>query len=428
MLSKKEVEMKVLMLGWELPPLQVGGLGMICYELVKELSKRNIPLTYIMPLGPEGATSEFARLIIAENHFLGKSVKPKLISVPGAFMPYQSSEHYEEEYQTNLLKRKGRGKVTKEDLYGPTLPTEVDLYAKRVYNIVDELDFDVIHAHDWLTYPAAIGIANKTGKPLVVHIHNTIYDRYLGNASQWERDIEYNGLKRADIVIAISHFIKNIIIAKYGINPNKIRVIHHGKNTLIGNLKDIPAPNFKDKKVVLFTGRVTIQKGVEYLIMAAKKVLEKRKDVVFVIMGGGDPPYLRRMMDLVAQYGISKDVLFNGKPYTLEEGKALYKIADCYIMPSVSEPFGIVPMEAMKYGTPSIVTKQSGVAEALSNVFKVDFWDTDEMANQILSLLSYNVLHKQMKDYGIVEIENRTWEEPVNQLIDAYNESINMKR
>jgi len=191
---------------------------------------------------------------------------------------------------------------------------------------------------------------------------------------------------------------------------------------------DIPAPNFKNKKVVLFTGRVTIQKGVEYLIMAAKKVLEKRKDVVFVIMGGGDPPYLRRMMDLAAQFGISKNVLFNGRPYTLEEGKALYKIADCYVMPSVSEPFGIVPMEAMKYGTPSIVTKQSGVAEALSNVFKVDFWDTDEMANKILNLLSYNVLHKQMKDYGMIEIDNRTWEKPVNQLIDAYNESMNMHK
>ena len=420
--------MKVLMLGWELPPLQVGGLGMICYELVKELSKRNIPLTYIMPLGPDDAYSEFARLIVAENHILGKKIKSNLISVPGAFMPYQTPESYEKEYHLRLLKRKGKGKVSKADLYGPNLPTEVDLYAKRVYNIVDELDFDVIHAHDWMTYPAAIGIANKTGKPFVAHIHNTIYDRYLGNSSKWERDIEYSGLKRADIVIAISHYIKNIIINKYGINPNKIRVIHHGKNTLIDNLKDIPEPNFKNKKVVLFTGRVTIQKGVEYLIMAAKKVLEKRKDVVFIILGGGDPPYLRRMMKLAAQLGISGNVLFNGKPYSLEEGKALYKIADCYIMPSVSEPFGIVPMEAMKYGTPTIVSKQSGVSEALNTVFKVDFWDTTEMANEILNLLSYDVLHKQMKDYGVLEVENMTWEKPVNQLLDAYNEAINMKR
>ena len=419
--------MKVLMLGWELPPLQVGGLGMVCYEMVKGLAAIGIPVTYIMPLGPDNAHSEFANLIIAENHFLGKSVKPKLISVPGAFMPYQSSEQYIEEYQTKLLKRKGRGKVTKADLYGPNLPTEIDLYAKRVYHIVDDLDFDVIHAHDWLDFPAAIGIADKTGKPFVAHIHNTIYDRYLGNASQWERDIERNGLMRADIVIAISHYIKNIIVDKYGIDPNKIHVIHHGKNTLIGNLKDISPPNFKGKKVVLYTGRLTIQKGAEYLIMAAKKVLEKRKDIIFVILGGGDPGYTKKMMDLAAQLGISKDVLFNGKPYTLEEAKALYKIADCYVMPSVSEPFGIVPMEAMSYGTPAIVTKQSGVSEALKNVFKVDFWDTKEMANQILSLLRYNVLHKQMTDYGFVEVENMTWEEPVNQIMGAYRDAINKK-
>lgn len=420
--------MKVLMLGWELPPLQVGGLGMICYELVKELSRRNIPVTYIMPLGPNNAHSEFARLIVAEKHYLGKHIKSNIISIPGAFMPYQSPEDYEKAYQLRLLKRKNNGKVTKEDLYGPNLPIEIDLYAKRVYNIVSDLDFDIIHAHDWLTYPAAIGIADKIGKPLVVHIHNTIYDRYLGNSSQWERDIEYNGLKRADIVIAVSHYIKKTIVDKYGIDPNKVRVIHHAKNTLIGNLKDLTPPNFKDKKVVLFTGRVTIQKGVEYLIMAAKKVLEKRKDVIFVILGGGDPPYLKRMMNLTAQLGISKNVLFNGRHYSLEEGKALYKIADCYVMPSVSEPFGIVPMEAMKYGTPAIVSKQSGVSEALKTMFKVDFWDTDEMANKILNLLSYHVLHKQMKEQGIIEIENMTWEKPVNQLIDSYNEAINMKK
>jgi glycosyltransferase involved in cell wall biosynthesis len=395
---------------------------MICYELVKELSRRKVPLTYIMPLGPDNAHSEFANLIIAEKHSLGKNIKSDIISVPGAFMPYQSPEDYEKDYELKLLRRKSN--ITKEDLYGPNLPIEIDLYAKRVYNIVKELDFDLIHAHDWLTYPAAIGIADKTGKPLIVHIHNTIYDRYLGNSSKWERDIEYNGLKRADVIIAISHYVKNMIINKYDINPDKIKVIHHGKNTLIGNLKDIPGPNFKNKKVVLFTGRVTIQKGIEYLIMAAKKVLEKRKDVVFVIMGGGDPPYLRKMIDLAAKLGISKDVLFNGKPYTLEEGKSLYKIADCYVMPSVSEPFGIVPMEAMKYGTPSIVSKQSGVSEVIKNAFKVDFWDTTEMASKILNLLSYKVLHKQMKEEGMKEIESMTWEKPVNQLINAYNESL----
>jgi len=416
------------MLGWELPPLQIGGLGMICYELVKELSIRKVPITYIMPMGPEDTDSEFANLIIAENDKLGKNIKfPEMIRVPAFFTAYQSPENYSQSYKDYISKRKNNLELTKKQLYGPFLSVEVDLYAKRVYNIIDKLNFDIIHAHDWITYPAAIGIAEKTGKPLVVHIHNTIFDRYLGNASSWERDIEYNGLKRADLIIAISNYVKNTLIEKYGISPDKIRVVYNAKNTMINNLENIQAPNFVNKKIVLFTGRITVQKGVEYLIQAAKKVLEKRKDILFVIMGGGDKQYFEEVVNLVASLGISKNVIFTGKPYSLQEAKSLYKIADCYVMPSVSEPFGIVPMEAMEYDTPCIISKQSGCAEVLKNTLKVDFWDIDELANKILSVLSYDTLNKQMSQQGKIEVEKMTWKKAVDKLINIYTEAINMK-
>lgn len=413
--------MKVLMLGWELPPLFAGGIGMVCYEMIKELSNKNIPITYIMPLGPsDGMNSDFASVIIARHHELGKKIKSKIIEVPSFFHAYQSPEEYEEEYE-EITKNSDNKKF---ELYGKNLFAEVDLFAKRMYNIVDTLDFDVIHAHDWMTFPAAIGIAKKTNKPLVVHVHNTIFDRYLGNASKIEKDIEIDGLRQADRVVAISDFVKKRLVNEYNINPDKISIVHNAKNTFMGLAANAGEVDIKNKKVVLFTGRVTIQKGPEYFVYAAKKVLEKRKDVVFILAGSGD--MLNRMINLVAQLSISKYFIFTGR-YTQSQGKALYKRADCYVMPSVSEPFGIVPLEAMAEGAPTIISKQSGCSEILKNALRVDFWDTDEIANKILGVLNYSVLNNQLKNEGIKEILNLTWDKPMEKLIDIFNQVIKEK-
>lgn len=416
--------MKVLMLGWELPPLYAGGIGMVCYEIIKELSNKGVPITYVMPMGPEeGINSDYAKVVIAENHLFNKKINSKLISVPTLFTAYQSPEEYEKIYEEYLLNGKKKSRHSRSELYGKNLFIEVDLFAKRMYELIDMYDFDVIYAHDWMTIPAAIGIADKTGKPLIIHIHNTIYDRYLGNASKHERDIEYSGLKRTDIVIAISKKIKNTIIEKYGINPNKIRVIHNAKNTYMKNdVKNKYLIKIKDKKIVLFTGRITIQKGPEYFVYAAKKVLEERKDVMFIMAGSGD--MLTQMINLVAHLGISKHFIFSGW-YNMEQAPSIYKSADCYVMPSVSEPFGIVPLEAMTNGAPTIISKQSGCTEVLSHTLKVDFWDTDEMANKILSVLKYPVLHKQLREKGKEEVQNLTWDVPVNKIIDVFNELTN---
>ena len=415
------------MLGWELPPLYGGGIGMVCYEMIKELSAKGIPVTYIMPLGPDGNfTSPYANVIIAENHFLGKKVRPNIVNVPAFFSAYQSPEEYEEAYENFILKGKNNNRNYRSELYGKHLFIEVDLFAKRLYNMANQFDFDVIHSHDWMTFPAAIGIADRTGKPLIVHVHNTIYDRYLGNASKHERDIEYNGLARADKIIAISNYVKNMIIDKYGIDPNKISVVHNAKNTYMTNeVKEKYMINIKDKKIILFTGRITIQKGPEYFVYAANKVLEKRKDVIFIMAGDGD--MLNRMINLTAQLGIAKYFIFSGW-YNMEQAPSLYNSADCFVMPSVSEPFGIVPLEAMANMAPCIISKQSGCSEVLNHVLKVDFWNIDEMADKIIAILSYSKLNHQLKIYGKKEVDNLTWDKSVDKLLNVYQDSINMKK
>lgn len=399
---------------------------MVCWEMIKEFSNKGIPVTYILPMGPEeGISNEFAKeVVIAENHVIGKQVKMEkntnIVKVPAGFHAYQSPEEYEQAHNsfiTNVANSKN--KISKSTLYGPNLFAEVDLFAKRIYNMVDDFDFDVIHAHDWMTFPAAIGIADKTGKPLIVHVHNTIYDRYLGNASNIEKDIERNGMMRADRIVAISNYVKEMIVNKYDIDPVKIRIVHNAKNTLMEAIPDAGPINIKGKKVILFTGRITVQKGPEYFLYAAKRVLEKRKDVIFVMAGSGD--MMSQMIRLTAELDISQNVLFTGK-YNPSQGKSLYKRADCYVMPSVSEPFGIVPLEAMAQGAPCIISKQSGCSEVLGHVLKVDFWNTQEMAAKILSVLQYSVLHKQLKTYGLDEVNALTWDKSINKLLSVFGE------
>ena len=309
----------------------------------------------------------------------------------------------------------------RKNLYGADLYSEVDLFAKRAFEISKDVEFDVIHAHDWMTFPAAIGVKVLTGKPLVVHVHNTIYDRYLGNANSMERDMEYNGLAQADRIIAISQYVKNTIIAQYGINPDKIEVVHNAPNTLLRdrkNSKAYPRLNMGDNKVVLFTGRITAQKGPEYFVQMAKKVLEKRKDVKFIMGGTGD--MFRRTVDLATHLGISDKFVFTGF-YSLDQAQSLYASADCYVMPSVSEPFGLVPLEAMEHGTPAIISRTSGVSEVASHTLKVDFWDIHQMADKVLAVLQYPALSEALGQNGQRQVQAMNWSKPAGQCIGMYN-------
>jgi glycogen synthase len=408
-------QMKILMLGWELPPLYAGGIGMVCYDLLKELSKQNVDVVYMMPFGPTTISSDTrAKIITAESRL--PSIKATIHKIPTLFTAYDSPASYEKTV-TTFEKGYDTKEWVKKPLYGKNLFEEVDLFAKRVYELIDDEHFDVIHAHDWMTFPAAIGAADKKQKPLIVHVHNTIFDRYLGNASSHERDIEYAGLIRASKIIAVSQYVKNTIVAQYNIDEAKIEVIHNAPNSLIrqskSSQKNIEVPG----KMVLFTGRITIQKGPEYFLHCAKKVLEKEPQTTFVMAGSGD--MFEKMVQLSAELGIGKNMLFTGF-YNMDEAKALYERADCYIMPSVSEPFGIVPFEAMDHRTPTIISKSSGCSEILSHALKVDFWDTHEMANKVISVLRYPPLSKSLAENGRNEVSVLNWEKPATQCIELY--------
>jgi glycosyltransferase involved in cell wall biosynthesis len=273
--------------------------------------------------------------------------------------------------------------------------------------------YSLIHCHDWLTMKAGVFLKEKMGIPLILSIHSTEYDRsgWL-NPNDWFINIEKEGMDKADRIIAVSHFTKRIIINKYGINPEKIRVIHNAVYPLgVGEKQNI----------VLFLGRLTIQKGPEFFLKAAKKVLEHGEHARFVVAGMGD--MFSDLVDKTVDLGIANNVIFTGL-LSDEEVKHIYKIASVYIMPSVSEPFGITALEAISAGTPTIVSKTAGVAEAFQNCLQVDFWDTDEMANKIISLLRYKPLYNTLASEGKKEIDLFTWERVAEKTIEVYNEVV----
>ncbi|MGF3584851.1 MAG: glycosyltransferase family 4 protein [Thermoplasmatota archaeon] len=366
--------MKVAMIGWEYPPFKAGGLGTHCYGLTRSLADKGVEVDFYMPKTKHGASSDKKNLVIKE---VGETEifpydRPNDKSLGGKF--------FEAVYKYN------------------------DLVVKRVRG-----KYDLIHSHDWLTMKAAVALKEKMGVPLVVTIHSTEYDRsgWL-YPNQWFIDIEKEGMQKADRIIAVSEFTKRIIVEKYGINPDKVVVVHNAV---------YPIGEGEKQKMVLFLGRLTIQKGPEFFLRAAKKVLEYEKDCRFIVAGTGD--MLPRLINQAVDMGIAQNVIFTGL-LTDEEVKHIYKIANIYVMPSVSEPFGITALEAMSAGTPIIVSKTAGVAEALRNSLRVDFWDTDDMANKIISLLRYDPLRRTMVEHGKRELELFTWDRVAERTIDVY--------
>ncbi|MFH1173807.1 MAG: glycosyltransferase family 4 protein [archaeon] len=410
--------MRVLMLGWEFPPFFAGGVGMVCYELTKALSQK-AHITYIMPFGPDQVTNQqHVKLLIASNFFKGHSFTVK--GIPTLLHAYQSSSEYNDHYarHAQLFSRAGKsaGRDNTHTLYGRNLLEEVYRFALQVQLIAEQEDFDIIHAHDWTTFPAALAVKRSTGKPLVVHIHITEFDKSGGaGANPDVYAIEKAGMDGANSVIAISNYVKNSIIRNYGIPPEKIRVVHNAGSSM-SDLEYRSELN-KKGKIVLFTGRITLQKGPEYFVYAAKKVLEHYHDVTFVMAGTGD--MLARMIELTAHLGIAKHFVFPGF-YTRDDAEKLFSMADVFVMPSVSEPFGIVPLEAMVKRTPTIISKQSGVSEIVNHCFKVDFWDIDQLANKIISLLHYPSLHETMTEQGYHEAKRLTWDSPADKCMAIY--------
>ena len=390
--------MNILMLGWEFPPYFSGGVGVVCEALSRALVARGDQITFVMPAGPDAARAPHLRLLVADRHV----PVPRLVHVPSLLQPYQGSVEYERLHGTLMSST-----AASEGLYGSDLLSEVDRFGARVVQLVEDLnlDFDVIHAHDWTTFAAGIELKSRTGKPLVVHVHITEFDKSGGShADPRIYRIEQAGMQRSDAIIAVSHLVKQRCVQRYHADSDKIHVVHNGVERS-GDRKTSPLSP-EHGKVVLFLGRVTLQKGPDYFMEAAQRVLQIEPEVTFVLSGTGD--MLSRLVERSAELGIGSRMLFTGF-VDRDEAAKLYALADVFVMPSVSEPFGLVALEAMDRGVPLILSRQSGAAEVIRHALKINFWDVDDFADKILAALSYSSLKQEMTSGADRELDQLSW-------------------
>lgn len=417
--------MKALMFGWEFPPHILGGLGTASYGLTKGMHNcGNMDITFVIPKPWGDEERDFANIIGACNtpvawrdvnwdyveNRLGKFMDPQL------YFDMRNKIYAD----FNYMYLNDLGCIDFSGRYPDNLIEEINNYSIVAGVIARTIDCDIIHSHDWLTYPAGIHAKNVTGKPLVIHVHATDFDRSRGNVNPTVFGIEKDGMTHADHIITVSNLTRQTVIDKYGIDPAKVTTVHNAVIPLSDDLLSIPKPDNKEK-VVTFLGRITMQKGPEYFVEAAVKVLQKCHNVRFVMAGSGD--MMDQMIALAAKRGIADRFHFTG----FLRGRQVYemlKASDVYIMPSVSEPFGISPLEAMQMGVPSIISKQSGCAEILNNVIKTDYWDIDAMADAIHSIISYPAMYESLKNEGLEEMKGITWEKAGQKVIDIYNQVI----
>lgn len=405
--------MKVLMFGWEFPPFNSGGLGTACHGLTKSMTKKGVRVTFVIPKAKAMADSH-VDMVVANNVYVD-DIETK--HVDSILLPYISSTQYSEHLSRLNALRQRDGPSDDVDLYGTDLFREVQRYAEQARLIALHKDFDVIHAHDWMTYRAGIEARELTGKPLVVHVHATEFDRTGGHPDQRVYDREREGMHAADRIIAVSNYTRSMIIQHYGVPPEKIEVVHNGVE-----LKD-PAPHEdfpirRHEKVVLFLGRLTLQKGPDYFLYAAHRVLQGMPDTKFVVAGKGDMESM--LISKAAEMGIADRMLFTGFLRGADIDRA-YRMADLYVMPSVSEPFGITPLEAMRNNTPVLISKQSGVSEVISHCLKADFWDIEDMAAKMSAVLKYSPLKSSLARNGFDEVNRISWDDAASRCIDVYN-------
>ncbi len=391
------------MFGWELPPHNSGGLGIACYGLSKALTEKKREIIFVLPKKLENTDSDFLKIVDP-----GVSYK-RTYKFNSPLYPYVTERKYNSTF-FNL-----------QEVYGNNLLEEVLRYAEFGAVVAEEEEFDVIHAHDWLSFGAGINAKRKSGKPLVAHIHATEFDRGGGEGvNDIVYRLEKDGMEQADKVIAVSNFTKNIIVKHYGISPEKIEVVHNGVDSS-GEASVFSLPHKikeEGKKLVLFVGRLTLQKGPDYFLKAAKKICAYSDDIYFVISGSGEMEQF--LIEETAKERLSDRIIFTGFLRGTEL-KEIYRMADLFVMPSVSEPFGITPLESLVNGTPVLISKQSGVSEVISHALKVDFWNVDDMADKILAALSYNSLSHCLVEHGRKEAVEATWNNAAKKCINIYD-------
>ena len=413
--------MKALMFGWEFPPHILGGLGTASYGLTKGIFENgDMDITFVIPkpMGDEEKT--FAKIIGASNTPVAwrdvswDYVQQRQGHVMDPQTYFDLRDHIYADF--NYLNVNDLGCIEFSGKYPQNLMEEINNYSIVAGVIARTAQFDVIHSHDWLTYPAGIHAKQVSGKPLVIHVHATVYDRSRGNVNPTVFGIEKDGMNQADHIITVSEHTRRTVIEKYGISPDKVSTVHNAVEPLPEDYLKIEKTPRKEK-IVTFLGRITMQKGPEYFVEAAAMVLKKVHNVRFVMAGGGD--MMEKMIRLAARRGISDRFHFIGF-LRGKEVYEMYKNSDVFIMPSVSEPFGIAPLEAMQMGVPSIISKQSGCAEILSNVIKVDYWDVNEMANAIYSIITYPAMFRQLQERGLEEVGQIVWKKAGTKVINIY--------
>lgn len=398
--------MDVLMFGWEFPPHNSGGLGTACHGLTRAMVNQNIHVKFVLPREMD-YTDTWLDIV-----FAGRRGKISKKYVRSLLTPYMTPSMY---LRQKLLKG--------DDPFSKTLIDEVYRYAALAGDIAEETKHDVIHAHEWLAYMAGIEARKAGKKPYVAHVHSTEYDRSGGHVNPQVHEIEEKGLKDADRIIAVSQYTKDIVARSYGIKPEKIDVVHNGVHQPgdagYEDVADDEVLRLKalGYKIVLYAGRLTLHKGPDYFLRAARRVLEYHPKTVFVIVGSGDMEF--QLIEMVANLNMSDNVIFTGWLRGKELAR-MFRSADLYVLPSVSEPFGIAPLEAITYGTPVIVSRQSGVSEALKHALKVDFWDVDDMAHKIISILEHDSLQAELLENSSVEVRKFSWDEAARQCVEVY--------
>lgn len=423
--------MKVLMFGWEFPPHISGGLGTACFGLTKGLSElKDMDVTFVVPKAFGDEDQRAMRLIGANNVPLGESDLQyhetienfTYLEVNSEIIPYVSEDQFWQlksgKYtrKTKFVKTDAELKIDFSGGYGPDLMREIRDYALVARLIAKNTEFDIIHAHDWLAYSAGIAAKEASGKPLVIHVHATDFDRSGGNVNPKVYAMEREGMEAADRIITVSNLTRKIVLEKYEIPEDKVVTVYNAVEPVAEEESTLP-PKGVNEKIVTFLGRITMQKGPEYFIEAANMVLKKMQNVRFVMAGSGD--LLDSMIVRTAELGIADKFHFTG----FLKGKdvqSLFKMTDVFVMPSVSEPFGIVPLEAMQLNVPVIISNQSGVSEVLENAIKTDFWDTYAMADAIHGVLTYPSLAEHFKKEGKTEVETFKWVDSAQHVKEVY--------
>lgn len=414
------------MFGWEFPPHISGGLGTASFGLTKGMAENgDMDITFVMPKPWGDEPKEYTKIIganctpVAWRDVNWEHVEGRIGNVMNPQLYYDLRDHIYSDF--NYMNTNDLGCIEFSGRYPDNLLEEINNYSIVAGVIARTIPCDVIHSHDWLTYPAGIHAKQVTGRPLVIHVHATDFDRSRGKVNPTVFNIERDGMIHADHIITVSNLTRCTVIEKYGIPAEKVTTVHNAVEPLSKDLLDIQVPP-KHDKVVTFLGRITMQKGPEYFVEAASQVLHKVHDVQFVMAGSGD--MMNKMIKLAAQRNISERFHFTG----FLKGKQVYemlKASDVYIMPSVSEPFGISPLEAMQMGVPSIISKQSGCAEILNNVIKVDYWDTNAIADAIYSIIKYPAMYNQLREHGLEEVNQIVWKKAGAKVINIYHSLLN---